>query len=108
MTSIMRIGNYELVASQTELRLKAVSVAAADGAPTNIVQFLAQVPSLVSDGIFREDGKDFVADIEGLMQLESLDHDPLAFLMNWSPWILKIEARGCLVSTILDSSHVSI
>jgi len=61
-----------------------------------VAAFVASIPGLVSEGIIEKlpDG-DFISN-ESLGILEAREHDPLAFLINWSRFELQITAVGTI------------
>lgn len=61
-------------------------------------QFLASIPSLLADGIFAEVGSDgeLFATFESLVQLEDREVDPVAFILSWSPLVLRIEGMNSI------------
>lgn len=90
-------GKYELHAEASSLRLKPLQLGTEIRSITSgDQQFISSLPSLLSDGVFERDGEDIVASIENLIALEEREFDPLRFVLDWSPFALKIEGRGSL------------
>ena len=89
--------NLELFAETNGLRIKtSVGEQTTSETSRSVSQFLASIPSLKADAIFELDGNDLVATLENLLQLESREIDPLTYLIEWSPFVLKIEGKGTL------------
>lgn len=93
----MKLGNsYELFAEATGLRLKSIKVSSSEPVASEVSQFLASLASLKADGVFEVDGNDLVASLDHLLDLETREIDPLSYLFEWSPLVLKIEGKGAL------------
>ena len=93
----MKLGDsFELFAESDGLRLKTINPALHKDVTGSASQFISSLSSLKADSIFEPDGNDLFASLERLVELEAREIDPLAFLIEWSPFALKIEGKGSI------------
>lgn len=94
--NLLRIGSYELIPEINGLRLRMSEPSLTTKLSNAQTQFLSGLPSLKADGIFSAEESDFVASLENLVELEHREFDPLSNLLDWAPFILKLEGKGML------------